>query len=71
MSGEQPSHDQLKLQIKRQNTLIQALQNEIGVLTGEKFSLSIAFQESQQEIQESQEILDSQIAEMDGDSSAT
>lgn len=62
MSNEQPTYEQLTSQLKRQNTLIQALQNEVGALTGEKLAVSIAYQEAQQELQKAQE---DKIAELD------
>lgn len=61
-NNEQPTYEQLEHQLQRQNTLIQALQNEVGALTGEKLAVSIAYQEAQQELQKAQE---DKVAEMD------
>ncbi len=63
-NNNQPTYEQLETQLRRQNTLIQALQNEVGALTGEKLAVSIAYQESRQEIEEAQA---DKIAELDAE----
>ncbi len=61
-NNEQPTYEQLTAQLQRQNTLIQALQNEVGALTGEKLAVSIAYQEAQQELEKVQA---DKVAELD------
>ncbi|MBM7600414.1 hypothetical protein JOC34_002805 [Virgibacillus halotolerans] len=61
-NNEQPTYEQLTTQLRRQNTLIQALQNEVGALTGEKLAVSIAYQESQKELEKVQA---DKVAELD------
>ncbi|GIO25083.1 hypothetical protein [Oceanobacillus sp. J11TS1] len=56
------SKEHLQEQLQRQNKLIQALQSEIGILTGEKLAVSIAYQELQQELNDD---FDEQVKEMD------
>lgn len=50
MNNQEPTKEQLQEQLQRQNKMIQALQSEIGILTGEKIAASIAYQEAQQEL---------------------
>jgi hypothetical protein len=54
--------ENLQEQLNRQNKMIQGLQNEIGILTGERIAASVAYQEVQQELEQ---IRVDQIAEMD------
>lgn len=61
-NNEQPTYEQLTSQLRRQNTLIQALQNEVGALTGEKLAVSIAYQEAHKELEQ---IQTDKVAELD------
>ncbi|GIO25156.1 hypothetical protein [Oceanobacillus sp. J11TS1] len=56
------SKEQLQEQLQRQNKMIQALQSEIGIITGEKIAASIAYQEVQQELDA---LYEERIEEMD------
>lgn len=51
MDNEEVTKEDLQNQLSRQNQMIQALQSEIGILTGDKVAVSIAYQEAQQEIE--------------------
>jgi len=55
---QQPTAEQLH----RQNQLIQALQQEVGALTGEKIAVTIAYQEAQRELEK---VHSDKIAELD------
>ncbi len=52
MSITKVTTEQLEEQLSRQNQMIQALQSEIGIITGEKIALSIAYQEALQELEQ-------------------
>jgi len=54
--------EQLQEQLQRQNKMIQGLQSEVGVLTGERIAASVAYQEAQQELDR---LHQEQVKEMD------
>ncbi len=50
MNNQEPTKEQLELQVNQQNKMIQGFQQEIGSLTGDKIALSIAYQEALQKL---------------------
>jgi len=47
---QQPTYEQLQAQVKHQQELIQALQGEVGALTGDKISVAIAYQDARKQL---------------------